>query len=352
MEKEPVRQVKEKKGGWLRRMPLWGKVLMGFAALFAILFVKGLITATSLGGFKGRAILAERMMAPAAAPSYGVEMAKAAPTEAGAPAAREMWGHGGAADENLQVTASAPGLSLETWGRQLILNATLGLEVRDVRAAYDSIQSVAAAEGALITSANLQSSSSESGYSHAILVLRMPQSRFYALRQRLLRLAGDLKGKVLRDEVSSEDVTEQYVDLKARLRHWKSQEAQLLGIMSQARKISDILAVRDQLSAVQQEIERISGQLRFLESRVDLSTITVEVYQKGKGPVKPTIASVFKEAGKNISAAWMKAVQDVVGMVGWIVVAVTYLLPFAVIIAVAWGIVRAARRRALPRPPA
>lgn len=154
---------------------------------------------------------------------------------------------------------------------------------------------------------------------------------------------------MLSDDVSSEDVTEEYVDLKARLRHWRSQEAQLLEIMRQARKIPDILAVRDQLSAVQQEIERVSGRLRFLENRIDLSTITVGITRKAKQPAPPTIASTWHGGGLAIAAASVQSVKNLVAAFTFLAIALTYILPFAALGAIIWFAIRSARRKPLPR---
>jgi hypothetical protein len=243
--------------------------------------------------------------------------------------------------------------SLETWGRQLILTGAISLEVTEVRAAFERIQALAAAEGALVTNASLQANTdadSDKGYAYATLVLRMPQSRFHAMRQKLTRLAGDLNGKVTADEVSSQDVTEEYVDLKARLHHMQSEEIQLLEIMRQAKKIPDLLSVRNQLSAVQQEIERLQGRLRFLENRVDLSTITVNIRQEGNA-AHAGFAATWKQIGKNLQGAWSKSLQNVVILLGYLVVLLIYLLPFALITVLIWALVRRNRKKALAKVP-
>lgn len=274
---------------------------------------------------------------------------------ASAAAARPLFMRGGGqgvpAGEAGMVMTALPGL--ETWDRQLILTAVIALEVGDVRAAYDAVQTIADGEGALITSASLQAGSrhvkegeEDKGYGRAAVVLRMPQSRFHAVHRRLLDLAPGLDGRILKDEVSSQDVTEEYVDLKSRLRHWQSQETQLLEIMRRAQKIPDILSVRNQLSEVQQEIERITGRLRFLENRVDLSTITVEIVQKDSEGAQPTIASNWKSAGKAIAVAWTKSLRDVVYVLGLIGIGFTYVFPFAVLAVVVYVVVRTARRKA------
>jgi len=371
MENKAVPEKQERVGGF-RRLPAWKKAAVLAVSFLVLLFIVAALFPLFMDvresarqapeGERAGGMGLNVDMSTVAVPQR-LEAVQKTAMEGGAKlwrgGAHRALGLGGvAAPGELLPTETAgvtPYPGLETWGRQLILNASLALAVPDVRAAYDRVQMVADAEGALITSASLQAGSggrteagSRGGYGHASLVLRMPRSRFSAMRRRLEGLAPELGGKLLRDEISSQDVTEEYVDLKARQRHWKSQEAQLLEIMRQARRITDILAVRNQLSEVQQEIERITGRLRFLENRVDLSTITVEIYQKGKGPAPPTIAATWKKAGKVVAAAALRSLRDTVYLLGVIVAALTYIVPFAVILAVLWVIVRAARRKAQP----
>ena len=382
MENEPV-AVKSGRFARFRRLPGWKKALLGIAALVVALFVvAGVLPLFS------RAREAARKATPAdyagrGAMGLNIEMKKVdlATARTNAAAARDMFmeqqratGFMDASSAPATLAAAPPATAqaampapsavsstqfprLDTWNRQLILNASIALEVKDVRAAYEGVQNVAAAEGALVTSASLEAgpvraADTQPNYGHATLVLRVPQERFRAVRQRLLAVAPALGGKVLRADISSEDVTEEYVDLKSRLNHWRSQETQLLEIMRQARRIPDILSVRDQLSDVQQEIERIIGRLRFLASRVDLSTITVDIYQKGKAPrpVQPTIASTWRDAGKTVAATCMRSLRDVVYLLGLIGAGVIYLLPFAIIAGIVYAIVRSARRKA--RAPA
>jgi len=351
METGPVANA-EPRRGWFGRLPGWRKAGALLAACVAALFILAL-----LGAMLSRAKEAAPLRF-AGSPALREVKTDVAADRVPAPFGAGPVPLSEARGPAIQIAAgSLP--ALDTWDRQLILTAMIAVEVGDIRAAYDRIQMLAAGEGAVITAASLQAGSAPdmaaSGgkdYGRATVVLRVPQSRFQAVRRRLLDAASDLGGKVLRDEVSSEDVTEEYVDLQARLRNWRAQEVQLLEIMRQARTIPDILAVREKLSEVQGEIERLSGRLRFLENRVELSTITVELTQKGKGPASVTIASTWKNAGKEIAAAAVQSLKNVVYALGLLAVALAYLLPFGVIGGVVWGGVRAARKRSLPKSAA
>jgi hypothetical protein len=380
MQKEPV---PEKPGRFarFRRLPGWKKALLGIAVfVFALFVVAAILPLFSRAREAARK--APEYALGRGGMSLNIDMSKAdlEAARSNAMSARDGFMQqgkaAGSADASMRLAtlaeAPAPGGApaqtsmptppsvsgtqfprLDTWDRQLILNASIGLEVKDVRAAYDRVQIAAAAEGALVTSASLEAgpvraADTRPSYGHATVVLRMPQERFSEVRRRLIAVASQVGGKVLRDEISSQDVTEEYVDLKSRLNHWRSQETQLLEIMRQARRIPDILAVRNQLSDVQQEIERITGRLRFLANRVDLSTITVDIYQKGKAPhpVQPTIASTWRNAGKTVAATCMRSLRDVVYLLGLIAAAVIYVLPFAIIAGIVYAIVRSARKRA------
>lgn len=81
-------------------------------------------------------------------------------------------------------------------------------------------------------------------------------------------------------QISSEDVTEQYIDLDARVKAKKVLEARYLELIGKAKKVSEVLEIEKELSAIREEIEAKEGQLRYLKNRVALSTITVEFYKR------------------------------------------------------------------------
>ena len=85
-------------------------------------------------------------------------------------------------------------------------------------------------------------------------------------------------GRILHEKSSGQDVTEEYIDLEARIRTKKALEAQFLEIMKQARKISDAMEVQTQLAEVRTEIERLEGRRRFLENQSALSTINITLH--------------------------------------------------------------------------
>lgn len=107
----------------------------------------------------------------------------------------------------------------------------------------------------------------------ARLAMRIPATRF---EQALERLRG-LDAEVVSSRVDTKDVTEEFVDLEARVTSKKREEEQYLSLLSQARSVDDTLKVSQALGDVRTEIERLTGQLNSLKGRVDYSTITVTI---------------------------------------------------------------------------
>jgi Domain of unknown function (DUF4349) len=162
------------------------------------------------------------------------------------------------------------------------------------------------------------------------VVIRVPAARFEAA-------LADLKGlgKVTRQNVSGHDVSQEFVDLQARLRNASAQEAVLLRLMDQARTVSATIRVERELQSVQLEIERLKGQLRYLDSQTAMSTITLGLSQVG----------VVAHTQGTIQKAWHQAGEALVSMVASVIVGAAYLLPLALIALLVLGAFRRLRPR-------
>jgi predicted nuclease with TOPRIM domain len=104
------------------------------------------------------------------------------------------------------------------------------------------------------------------------ITIRVSQKNFYLAIERIERL-----GEVKNNNIKSEDVTEQYIDLKARLENAQREEKILLDFLNKAMNVKDMLEIEKELSRIREQIEYYTGQLKYLESRIDYSTITIEL---------------------------------------------------------------------------
>jgi hypothetical protein len=152
----------------------------------------------------------------------------------------------------------------------------------------------------------------------------------------------DLKGLgTYRGEQSStEDVTNQYVDLNGQLAAWRGQERVYLRLLDRAKSVTDVIAVQNQLQQVQSNIERLQGQLNHLEDQSSFSTIVLRISEPGAG------GSTGQPTGR-LARAWATAVNGLGVMAAAVLVAVVWLTPVVVLAGLVLFGLRTLRR---PRP--
>ncbi|HET6494207.1 MAG TPA: DUF4349 domain-containing protein [Thermoleophilia bacterium] len=110
----------------------------------------------------------------------------------------------------------------------------------------------------------------------AWMTLRVPEGRFETAMKRFATL-----GEVQRITSSSDDVTTQYVDLQAQLRHYRAVEQRLLRFLAATETIREMLAVQDRIDTVQLTIEQLQAQLKSLHETTSYGTIAVSLLEKG-----------------------------------------------------------------------
>jgi hypothetical protein len=156
------------------------------------------------------------------------------------------------------------------WDRMIIRTAQLQVQVKDVGATMDTVRGLVTQYNGLV----LTTSSNGSGpNATATLTIPVPSAEFDRVIPQLRHLAS----KVLSEQVSSEDVTEEYTDLQSQLRNLQATESRMLALQAKAEKIEDILTVDRELRSVQADIKRIQGRVNYLSKRSDMSTITLNL---------------------------------------------------------------------------
>jgi hypothetical protein len=187
-------------------------------------------------------------------------------------------------DVSLEQQADASQAQPVPAERKIIRDATLTLEVEEPVKAAERVASIAESRGGFVVSSESRHESGARGGD--VRSLHRSDSRARrAVRRGAPRHSRD-GGRVTAEKVSGKDVTEEYIDLEARLRTQRALEAQLLDIMKTAREVSDAISVQKELTNVRTEIERVEGRRRFLESQSSLSTINVTLQ-----PPAPLVAT-------------------------------------------------------------
>ena len=202
---------------------------------------------------------------------------------------------------------AAPDVGAAGWsllGQKIIRNGTVSLEVKDAQAAQDEVVLMAVRFGGFVAG-NTFSGSPKSGY-RATIVLRIPNVRLDAAVKALREV-----GKITQTDIGSENVTQEYVDLEARLVTKRQEEALLLDLMKRRATLSDILEVEQHLARVRGEIEQAQGRLNYLADQVALSTLTVHMIQKAEPSIPP--APQWR-LGHTAKIAWHATVRALSGI--------------------------------------
>jgi len=172
---------------------------------------------------------------------------------------------------------------------------------------------------------------------YATLTVRVPESSFDAALRRFAAL-----GEVQSVSTSSEDVTSQYVDLEARLGHYRAVERRLVRFLAATDNVNQMLAVQDRIDNVQLTIEQLSAQLKSLRETTAYSTLSIflreeGVHQAGATGPSHTFAGTLLHSIKVLGHG-----ARVTGLV------LTALLPFVVVFGglglIAWYVARRVRR--------
>lgn len=223
--------------------------------------------------------------------------------------------------------------------RQIIRNADLSVEADDPGRARNQAIAVAERIGGFAQSTDTVSADHELERSElrVNLLLRVPSDRFEpALGE--LRALGRGVG---REQVKGQDVTEEFIDLEARIRTQRALEAQLLEILKTTTAVSEMMEVHKRLADVRGEIEKMEGRHRYLDDRASLSTIRLEISGPASG------------RGHGFGDSVRRAKDDVVAIASGIVTGAIrltgFLLPVLVMIGLPGYAIRHAirRRRAL-----
>ncbi|MFQ6014673.1 MAG: DUF4349 domain-containing protein [Anaerolineae bacterium] len=229
------------------------------------------------------------------------------------------------------VPIPAPGEALADMGtateRLIVRRANISLVVEDTEKSLGEVKRIAESLDGFVADSSVYRV--EEDRFRASVTIRVPAESFDAAMEQIRGLALEVEG----ENISGQDVTEEYVDLSARLRNLEATETELLELLTEVRektkKAEDVLAVHRELTSIREEIERIKGRMQYLERSVALATITVELIPKEleKPVVEPGWAPL--RTLRDASRGLIRALEFLVDVAIWLVV---FALPILLIL--------------------
>ena len=219
--------------------------------------------------------------------------------------------------------------------RKLVKTVDLDLRVADTTASAETLQALASELGGYVGEMDAQRRGDLLFYT---MTLRIPADRLDDATERIKRIAE----RIDREVVRSEDVTEQHIDLTARLKTLQATETELRELLSESRsrdrKAEDVMAIYAKLMEIRSGIEQLQGQLEALEKLTALSTINVRL-----SPTESAMPVVSDRwhPGQTVRRSVRALLMTLRVLGDLVILVVIVLLPIGLAIALSvWGLAR------------
>jgi hypothetical protein len=249
----------------------------------------------------------------------------------------------GDAYQTLPDIGSVPGQAASI-DRKIVKNAEVSVLVEDSDIAVDRLTQVVSDSGGYIVSSRVwYQEYDKENYKYASITLGIPVDQFEVTMRRVRALGL----RVLDENASGEDVTDQFVDLQSRLTNLEATQARIQSFLADAKTVDEALRINQELAQIEAQIEEVKGRMNYLSDRSAFSTITVTI-----SPELPEIEPLPLpepkpwtpgETLKDATETLLKAYQGILEFAIWMLVVVLPILAPPVL--VVWMILKLVRRK-------
>ncbi len=237
-------------------------------------------------------------------------------------------GGGGGRDEQIvqqvslnQAENSQPPIAVE---RKIIRNAELELEANSSEESQQRITAIAESKGGFVVESKQSISDVRATTRDVVaMTVRVPAAKFNESLDEIRKTAN----RVIVETIKSDDVTEEFIDIEARIKAQKALEAQFIEIMKRSNSVADALNVQRELAQVRGEIEKVEGRKRFLENQASLSTIKIRL--QTPTALSASSSGFFYQLKESLSSGFDFALKFILILITFIIA----ILPFILFIA-------------------
>ena len=194
-------------------------------------------------------------------------------------------------------------------GRMISYQVSMTLEVKEFDRAKSRLRQIMDAEGGYTAQANFVETPNQP--KRAELVLRLPAVKLATILNQVREL-----GRVREEHLNSEEVTEQVVDLEARLKNARSTEQRLVDVLNnRTGKVGDILQVEQEIARTREQIERMEAQRQNLMKRVEMANVTLTLVEEFKAELQPAPVGTLRQLWNALVDGWENFSGSILGIV-------------------------------------
>ncbi|MEC5158744.1 DUF4349 domain-containing protein [Chryseobacterium sp. MP_3.2] len=194
--------------------------------------------------------------------------------------------------------------------KKIIKNGEMGISVSDIEKAKNEINRLLTKNKAYLLSENYRNTDTSESLS---LVIRVPNQNFEALINSFATGIGEVIGKTIR----AEDVTEEYTDVSIKLENKKIYLEKYRDMLKKATTTKDMLDIQENIRALEDEIDVAEGRLRFIDDRVNYSTLTLDLYKEKARSSSTSKIGFGSRFGDSIAGGWNSFVSFLLGLVSF-----------------------------------
>ncbi len=236
-------------------------------------------------------------------------------------------------DANEQKSYDAASNPVVAQERLVIQNAELTIVIVDPKAKMEAVTAMAEQMGGFVVSSSMYETSTPGGSTapEGNITIRVPADK---LNDALTQIKNGTV-EVRNENRTGQDVTDQYTDLKSRLKNYEAAEQELTRLMEKAEKAEDVVAIFQQLAYYREQIEVTRGQMQYFEQAAALSAITVHL-------IAEQSALPLEVGGWKPEGVAREAIQDLIyfwqNFVDWLIRLALYVLPSLLTLGLACGL--------------
>lgn len=203
----------------------------------------------------------------------------------------------------------------ETVERKIIKEANLKIITKKLSSIPEQVTTIIKTYDGYLANSNQW----QSDRKYYRFTIKIPQKNFQTAIDELEKL-----GTTNNKQISSRDITKEYIDLQARLKNFKAQEKRYLELLDQAKDVEDMLKIEKELNRIRRQVEQIQGQLNYYDNKINFSTINV-TFTEPRPVINNNSWGIFNSI--------KQAIQEFVNSINAIIVISGALLPWLILIA-------------------
>lgn len=211
-------------------------------------------------------------------------------------------------DENGTNKDVYPSKKTDTISKKIIKNGDMKIQVGDIKKAQSQVSEIIRKNSAYIQKEEFQNTDTDDNLT---LIIRVPHKNF----DKLVGSFSNGVGSVLSKNISSNDVTEEYTDVAIKLANKKIYLEKYRDMLRSAATTKDMLEIQENIRELEDEIDVAEGRLRFIDDRVNYSTLDLNLYKEKVRSSATSKIGFGSRFADSVTEGWNSFISFLLGII-------------------------------------